>query len=285
MRAARLAGVPAGIIVGGSTCSCLKDPSRGRAVTSSLKAADAVFAVSRDLRDGAVRAGADPARVHVVYQGVEARFAPGDRGAARDRLGLHRAGALLVWVGRMDPEGAEVSSMRLGLRDGGHRLHAAGRRRPEPAGRGGGGRPARASGPRPVHRHGAPRPVTGLVPGRRPDRAVQLLGGHSERTPRVPRVRDALRVHAGRRGCRTVRRPRRAARAPVRSRSPRGRDRRRPRVEGPSAGGTLRHLGREYAETVLKLLLAKRTGRRKPDPTAPDPASGCRTERQRQPGP
>lgn len=121
-RAARLAGVPVGVIVGGSDVLLLpQSPARGRAVTRALRAADAVFAVSRDLRERTVQLGVDPAKVHVVYQGVDPRFTPGDRGAARDRLALPRNGNLLLWVGRMDPvKGLEVLIDACArLRDGG----------------------------------------------------------------------------------------------------------------------------------------------------------------------
>ena len=146
-----------------------------------------MFAVSRDLRDRAVRLGADPARVHVVYQGVEARFAP--RATAGPRaIGSGCTAAGLVWVGRMDPvKGLEVLVDACArLRDGGTGFTlAAGRRRPGPAGRGGGGRPARLG----------PRRFTGMVPhDQLPDwyRAADLtvLSSYSEAMPNV--LRESL---------------------------------------------------------------------------------------------
>jgi teichuronic acid biosynthesis glycosyltransferase TuaC len=117
VRAARLAGVPSGIIVGGSDVLLLpQEPKRGRAVAGALRGADAVFAVSRDLQRRVIELGVDRERAHVVLQGVDARFTPGDRDSARVRLGLPREGKQLVWVGRMDPvKGLEVLIASCGL--------------------------------------------------------------------------------------------------------------------------------------------------------------------------
>ena len=127
VRAARLAGVPVGIVVGGSDVLLLpRDPKRGRAVANALRGADAVFAVSRDLQNRAIELGVAREKAHVVYNGVDARFTPGDRTAARERLGLSREGNLLLWVGRMDPvKGLEVlleACGRLAARDVDFRL-------------------------------------------------------------------------------------------------------------------------------------------------------------------
>jgi glycosyltransferase involved in cell wall biosynthesis len=110
-RAAREAGVPFALRVGGSDVLVLgRDPRHRPAITRVLAAADAVIAVSHDLRAKTVALGVPAGRVHVVNQGVDAdRFHPGDRAAARRKLGLPDEGPLLLWVGRMAPlKGLEV---------------------------------------------------------------------------------------------------------------------------------------------------------------------------------
>jgi len=49
-----------------------------------------------------VALGADPTRVHTIYNGVDAqRFSPGSREAARQRLGLGAEQPLLLYVGNL----------------------------------------------------------------------------------------------------------------------------------------------------------------------------------------
>lgn len=105
VRAARLAGVPAVVMVGGSDVLLLtRDPSRQRRIASVLRDADAVVTVSHDLKATLAKLGIPPEKVHVVYRGVSVeRFHPGDRHEARRRLGLPADGRLLLWVGRMVP--------------------------------------------------------------------------------------------------------------------------------------------------------------------------------------
>jgi teichuronic acid biosynthesis glycosyltransferase TuaC len=105
VRAARLAGVPAVIMAGGSDLLLLPENGRRRrCIVEVLREADAVVAVSRDLRDKFVELGVAPQKVHVVSRGVDkALFSLGDRSAARRRLGIPEAGPVLVWVGRMVP--------------------------------------------------------------------------------------------------------------------------------------------------------------------------------------
>jgi glycosyltransferase involved in cell wall biosynthesis len=110
LRLARELGIPCGITVGGSDVLLLpRDPRRKRAIARTLSAADAVFAVSQDIRRQTVRLGVDPGRVHVVLQGVDEAFAPGSRPDARARLGVDAEAPVLLWVGRMAPvKGLEV---------------------------------------------------------------------------------------------------------------------------------------------------------------------------------
>jgi teichuronic acid biosynthesis glycosyltransferase TuaC len=105
IRAARLANVPAIVMVGGSDVLILgRDPARRSCIQRVLREADAVVTVSEDLREKVIELGVDPDGVHVVPRGVDqARFSPGDREQARQRLGLPLEWPVLLWVGRMVP--------------------------------------------------------------------------------------------------------------------------------------------------------------------------------------
>lgn len=79
---------------------------------------DAVLAVSQDIADRLVESGVDRGRVHVVPNGVDARFCPGDRLAARRRLELPEGAFLVLFVGLLVPvKGVEllVDAFRRGL--------------------------------------------------------------------------------------------------------------------------------------------------------------------------
>jgi glycosyltransferase involved in cell wall biosynthesis len=106
VRTARDLGVPAALKIGGSDVLLLgrKPGPLRRCFLRTLRAADALLTVSEDLRSRVVALGADPARVHTFYQGVDASaFRPGDRAAARRRLGLPAEARVVLWVGRMVP--------------------------------------------------------------------------------------------------------------------------------------------------------------------------------------
>lgn len=105
VRAARLAGVPAVVMVGGSDVLLLTGRSaRRRCVLKVLQNADAIVAVSNSLRDRLIEFGIAPAKVQVVERGVDTSvFHPGNRDEARRNLGLTFRGSVLVWVGRMVP--------------------------------------------------------------------------------------------------------------------------------------------------------------------------------------
>lgn len=110
VRLGRRLGIPAGVIVGGSDVLLLvRDPRRREVVARTLRSAQAVFAVSQDLREKTIALGVDPDRVHVVYRGVDEAFVPGPRAEARRRLGLAEDGEVVLWVGKMVPvKGLEV---------------------------------------------------------------------------------------------------------------------------------------------------------------------------------
>ncbi|MDE3209790.1 MAG: glycosyltransferase family 4 protein [Pseudomonadota bacterium] len=100
---ARRLGIPYVVKVHGSDLNVMaEDRLRRPQIRSALRHAGAVVAVSRALADKAVAIGADPARVHTVYNGVdERRFAPGSQQAARQSLQLPADQPLLLYVGNL----------------------------------------------------------------------------------------------------------------------------------------------------------------------------------------
>jgi glycosyltransferase involved in cell wall biosynthesis len=102
-RLARAANLPLVAKVHGSDVLLLTGGARQRQTIEALTGADAVIAVSRQLAGRTADLGVDPARLHVVYNGVDtALFQPGDAGAARERLKLS-ADPLLLFVGNLAP--------------------------------------------------------------------------------------------------------------------------------------------------------------------------------------
>jgi glycosyltransferase involved in cell wall biosynthesis len=102
---ARRAGLPVVLKVHGSDVLQVDEyPARRRGTAEALRRADRVVAVSRDLARRVIDLGADPSRVHVVYNGVDEQvFHPGGRGPARARLGLDPRRPLLLYVGNLLP--------------------------------------------------------------------------------------------------------------------------------------------------------------------------------------
>jgi teichuronic acid biosynthesis glycosyltransferase TuaC len=105
IRAAQMVNVPAVVMVGGSDVLLLaREPARRRCIQRVLREADAVVAVSHDLREKVIALGVDPDAVHVVPRGVDhTRFAPGNQDESRRRLRLPLNRPILLWVGRMVP--------------------------------------------------------------------------------------------------------------------------------------------------------------------------------------
>jgi glycosyltransferase involved in cell wall biosynthesis len=106
LRAAELAGVPSAVIVGGTDVLILPHLARrGEPVKHVLNHSSAVVCVSEGLRRAGIELGVSPARMHTIYQGIDAsRFHPGaGRAAARRKLNLTEGVAHFVWVGRMVP--------------------------------------------------------------------------------------------------------------------------------------------------------------------------------------
>jgi teichuronic acid biosynthesis glycosyltransferase TuaC len=105
VRAGRLAGVPAGVMVGGSDVLLLtRDSRRRRRIVQVLQAADLVITVSDEIREKLHDFGIDRSKVHIVPRGVDAgHFSPGCRREARQRLDIPAEGEMLLWVGRLVP--------------------------------------------------------------------------------------------------------------------------------------------------------------------------------------
>lgn len=102
---AREAGLPSVVKVHGSDIlTLLRSAARRRQTIAGLKAADAVVAVSRDLRNRVIDLGVEPRRVHVVYDGINRDlFSPGDRLEARRRLAFDEQAPLILFVGNLLP--------------------------------------------------------------------------------------------------------------------------------------------------------------------------------------
>lgn len=103
LRAAGRAGTPAVVMTGGSDLLLLTgNHARRRCIQSVLRSANAVVAVSHDLRDRAISLGTPPDKVHVIGRGIDtSAFHPGDQASARGRLGISSTGKIIVWVGRL----------------------------------------------------------------------------------------------------------------------------------------------------------------------------------------
>jgi glycosyltransferase involved in cell wall biosynthesis len=131
IRAARMGGVPAVVMVGGSDVLLLTgDPRRRLRVVGALEAADAVLAVGADIKRRIGDLGIPLDKVHVFSRGVdEGVFSPGDRADARARLGIPQV-RMLLWVGRMVPvKGLDVlleACLRLKSRNLRFRLYLVG---------------------------------------------------------------------------------------------------------------------------------------------------------------
>lgn len=102
---ARECGLPVAIKVHGSDIlSIVASSARQRRTMETLQGCDAVIAVSRHLAAQAIALGADPARVHTVYNGIDTRtFSPGPRDTARKELGIEGSDPLILFVGNLVP--------------------------------------------------------------------------------------------------------------------------------------------------------------------------------------
>ena len=70
---------------------------------------DRVVAVSEDIARKLAKIGVPKAKIQVVANGVDRRFAPGDRAATRRRFGLPAEGCIVLFVGLLVPvKGLEI---------------------------------------------------------------------------------------------------------------------------------------------------------------------------------
>lgn len=105
LRMAHRLGVPAISMVGGSDVLLIgKQGARRAAILHTLVKSDAVIAVSTDIAQQIIADGVTADRVFVVRRGVDENlFYPGDKNAARRKLGLPLEAQILVGVGRLVP--------------------------------------------------------------------------------------------------------------------------------------------------------------------------------------
>lgn len=99
---ARRHGLPVAVKVHGSDVHSVNDyQGRVDMTKRCLAEADAIISVSGELRDRVVKLGAAKERVQVVYDGVNSEmFSPGDREAARQKLGLSGR-KIVLFVGNL----------------------------------------------------------------------------------------------------------------------------------------------------------------------------------------
>jgi glycosyltransferase involved in cell wall biosynthesis len=118
VRLGHAAGLPVVVhAMGSDVLRADRTPGRLRGTVDAVRRADAVVAVSRDLAGRLLGLGVEPARVRVVYRGVDAElFRPGPRREARGRLGLPPDSRLVLFVGGLEPvKGPEVLIEACGL--------------------------------------------------------------------------------------------------------------------------------------------------------------------------
>ena len=102
MRVARELGVP--VIVGaiGSDLRTRNDPITIRRVRETMLGANAVITVSEDLRRQAIAQGVPAEKITAIRNGCDTSiFYPGDRAAARERLGCEPSAELIVYAGNL----------------------------------------------------------------------------------------------------------------------------------------------------------------------------------------
>jgi glycosyltransferase involved in cell wall biosynthesis len=100
---ARHLGIPYVVKVHGSDLNVKAEQGLIRPqIRHALRGAQGVVAVSQALADKAVAMGVDPARVHVLYNGVEPNlFTPGSLSDARTKLSLPQDERILLYVGNL----------------------------------------------------------------------------------------------------------------------------------------------------------------------------------------
>jgi glycosyltransferase involved in cell wall biosynthesis len=99
------AGLPAVIKIHGSDVLELAAyGGRRQRTIEALRRADGIVAVSHDLARKSIEFGAEPRRIHVLYDGIDSGlFHPGPRDQARKALGLDAAEPLILFIGNLVP--------------------------------------------------------------------------------------------------------------------------------------------------------------------------------------
>jgi glycosyltransferase involved in cell wall biosynthesis len=103
---ARALGKPCAVKVHGSDLNVVAKLASARAVVRRvLPRADAMVSVSSALSAELEGLGVPPSRIHLVANGVDTSvFAPRDKRAARQALGLDESAPVVVFVGRLEPQ-------------------------------------------------------------------------------------------------------------------------------------------------------------------------------------
>lgn len=102
VRFARAAGIPAFVTVRGNETEYLRDDSVRGQLVDALKQAAGCVCVSRSLKRLLIEQGVPASGIAVVQNGIDRQlFRPGNRSAARKRLGVNVEGRLIVSVGML----------------------------------------------------------------------------------------------------------------------------------------------------------------------------------------
>ncbi|UCV01930.1 glycosyltransferase [Dechloromonas denitrificans] len=96
--------VPFTITLRGTETRHIQDDRFSRKLLKAIEQAAQVFSVSESLRKLAIAHGANPAKIEVVGNGVDAqRFSPRDRAICRNSLGIPPSAQVLISVGGLVP--------------------------------------------------------------------------------------------------------------------------------------------------------------------------------------
>lgn len=102
---AKSIGIPSAVIVGGSDVLLLPgDSARRQAVVNALQNVDAVITVNQHLKTAVEKLGIHSEKIHLWSQGVNRNlFRPGDKTAARTKLGIDTNDFAFLCVARLVP--------------------------------------------------------------------------------------------------------------------------------------------------------------------------------------
>jgi glycosyltransferase involved in cell wall biosynthesis len=98
----RKLGIPVFITIRGFETEYVRRPIIGSMLIRAMREATACISVSHSLREMALRHGVESSKIRVIHNAIDRHtFNPGDRAAARARLGAPQAGRLIVSVGHL----------------------------------------------------------------------------------------------------------------------------------------------------------------------------------------